>query len=144
MKIALPGADGAYDPRLRAADFRGVRPFAAPGRVVPFSATFTAGVGERHVNVWRLPTVPFLIRGAIFSVAGVTQDGTPERYRTDLQWLPDADTIGWWFRETAHGLKVLYRGGLLLEFAVFDQSRCEPDSHSFEAAATFARELLEG
>lgn len=52
----------------------------------------------------------------------ITQDGTPERYRTDLQWLPDADTIGWWFRETAHGLKVLYRGGLLLEFAVFDRA----------------------
>ena len=85
MKIALPGADGAYDPRLRAADFRGVRPFAAPGRVVPFSATFTAGVGERHVNVWRLPTVPFLIRGAIFSVAGVTQDGTPGQVDVDVQ-----------------------------------------------------------
>lgn len=52
----------------------------------------------------------------------ITQDGTPERYRTDLHWLPDADTIGWWFRETAHGLKVLYRTGLLLEFAVFDRA----------------------
>ena len=52
----------------------------------------------------------------------ITQDGTPERFRTDLAWLPDADAIGYWFRETAHGLKVLYRGGLLLEFAVFDRA----------------------
>lgn len=52
----------------------------------------------------------------------VTVDGTPERYRTDLAWLPDHDGIGFAVRETAHGLKVLYRSGLLLEFAVFDRA----------------------
>jgi hypothetical protein len=52
----------------------------------------------------------------------VTADGTPEEYRTDLSWLPFADDIGFWFRETAHGLKVLYRSGLIIEFAVFDRS----------------------
>ncbi|MDQ5975545.1 MAG: hypothetical protein QG661_2754, partial [Actinomycetota bacterium] len=39
----------------------------------------------------------------------ITADGTPERYRTDLSWLPDNEQIAFWFRETAHGLKVLYR-----------------------------------
>lgn len=52
----------------------------------------------------------------------VTVDGVQEHYRTDLSWLPDHQDIGWWFRETAHGLKVLYRSGLLLEFAVFDRA----------------------
>jgi hypothetical protein len=52
----------------------------------------------------------------------ITQDGTPEQLRTDLSWLPDADDIGYWFRDTPHGLKALYRSGLLLEFAVFDRA----------------------
>ncbi len=52
----------------------------------------------------------------------ITEDGTPEEYRTDLSWLPDSADIGIWFRETAHGLKVLYRSGLLVEFAVFDRA----------------------
>ncbi|MDP1879211.1 MAG: hypothetical protein Q8M17_16815 [Actinomycetota bacterium] len=51
----------------------------------------------------------------------ITEDGTPERYRTDLSWLPDPAGIALWFRETPHGLKVLYRSGLLVEFAVFDR-----------------------
>jgi hypothetical protein len=58
----------------------------------------------------------------------VTDDGSPEGYRTDLSWLPqgerlpDGDTLAFWFRETPHGLKALYRSGLLLEFAVFDRA----------------------
>lgn len=52
----------------------------------------------------------------------ITADGTPERYRTDLTWLPDSADLGFWFRETPHGLKALYRSGLLVEFAVFDRS----------------------
>jgi len=52
----------------------------------------------------------------------ITADGTPERYRTDLRWLPDSDAIAFSFRETAHGLKVLYRTGLMLEFAAFDRA----------------------
>ena len=51
----------------------------------------------------------------------ITQDGTPERYRTDLAWLPDPDEIAFSFRETPHGLKALYRSGLMAEFAVFDR-----------------------
>lgn len=58
----------------------------------------------------------------------ITADGTPEGYRTDLSWLPqgerlpDGDTLAFSFRETPHGLKALYRSGLLLEFAVFDRA----------------------
>ena len=51
----------------------------------------------------------------------IVESGRQESYRTDLSWLPNAEDIGLWFRETAHGLKVLYRSGLLLEFAVFDR-----------------------
>ncbi len=39
--------------------------------------------------------------------------------RDDLDWLPDPDRIVLSFAETAHGVKVLYDGGHLLEFAVF-------------------------
>lgn len=52
----------------------------------------------------------------------ITEDGTPEQLRTDLSWLPDADDIGLWFRDTPHGLKALYRSGLLVEFAIFDRA----------------------
>ncbi len=52
----------------------------------------------------------------------ITNDGTPEQFRTDLSWLPAAEDIAWSFRETAHGLKALYRSGLLIEFAVFDRA----------------------
>ncbi len=60
----------------------------------------------------------------------ITVDGVQEDLRTDLSWLPDHEGIGWWFRETPHGLKVLYRSGLLLEFAVFDRAEFEECSLS--------------
>jgi hypothetical protein len=50
----------------------------------------------------------------------ICRPGEQERLRTDLSWLPDAPEIVLAFRETAHGLKVLYGSGHLLEFAVFD------------------------
>jgi hypothetical protein len=50
----------------------------------------------------------------------VVAPGAQERFRSDLSWLPDAGAIALAFRETAHGLKVVYEGGHLLEFAVFD------------------------
>lgn len=52
----------------------------------------------------------------------VTVPGVQEHFRTDLGWLPNHLDIGWSFRETAHGLKVLYRSGLLIEFAIFDRA----------------------
>jgi hypothetical protein len=50
----------------------------------------------------------------------ITRPGEQERMRTDLSWLPDAGQIALSYRETAHGVKVLYRSAHLLEFAVFD------------------------
>ena len=50
----------------------------------------------------------------------VVDAGAQEDYRTDLSWLPDRDRIVLSYRETAHGLKVLYDNAHLLEFAVFD------------------------
>ena len=50
----------------------------------------------------------------------VVSSGTQESFRTDLSWLPDPGSIVFHFRETSHGLKVLYQNGHLLEFAVFD------------------------
>jgi hypothetical protein len=50
----------------------------------------------------------------------ICHPGEQERLRTGLSWLPDAGELAFWFRETAHGVKALYRSGHLLEFAVFD------------------------
>lgn len=52
----------------------------------------------------------------------VTEEGLAEGYRRDLSWLPDSDHIAWSPRETAHGLKVVYDFGHVLEFAVFNDS----------------------
>jgi hypothetical protein len=50
----------------------------------------------------------------------ISRPGEQERMRTDLSWLPDGDQIVLAYRETAHGVRVLYRTAHLLEFAVFD------------------------
>ena len=50
----------------------------------------------------------------------IVGDGEQERFRTDLAWLPDAERVALSFRETEHGVKVVYDDGHLLEFAVFD------------------------
>ncbi len=50
----------------------------------------------------------------------VVQPGLQEGFREHLGWLPDADRVAYRFRETAHGLKLLYESGHMLEFAVFD------------------------
>lgn len=55
----------------------------------------------------------------------VTQEGLGEKYRQDLSWLPFSDEIAWAPRETAHGLKVVYSFGHVLEFAVFNNSELE-------------------
>lgn len=48
----------------------------------------------------------------------ITRPGSQERLRRKLDWLPDHDDIAIAARETAHGLKVVYRDGHVLEFAV--------------------------
>jgi hypothetical protein len=50
----------------------------------------------------------------------ITPPGVQEALRGDLSWLPHAGRIALSFRETEHGLVVLYDDGHLLEFAVFD------------------------
>jgi hypothetical protein len=50
----------------------------------------------------------------------IVRTGDQEAFRRDLSWLPDAEDLVLSYRETAHGLKALYRNGHLLEFAVFD------------------------
>jgi hypothetical protein len=55
----------------------------------------------------------------------ITIQGVQEDMRQDLSWLPHAGEIVFHFRETEHGLKVLYHGGHLLEFAVFNQDELQ-------------------
>ena len=50
----------------------------------------------------------------------ISRPGEQERMRTDLSWLPGGEEIVLAYRETAHGVRVLYRDAHLLEFAVFD------------------------
>lgn len=50
----------------------------------------------------------------------ITESGEQEDFRRNLGWLPSSDEVVLALRETDHGLKVLYRNGHLLEFAVFD------------------------
>ncbi|MCI0708859.1 MAG: aminoglycoside 6-adenylyltransferase [Chloroflexi bacterium] len=50
----------------------------------------------------------------------IVQPSTQSFFRGQLDWLPDSDSIVLQFQETAHGLKVMYDSGHLIEFAVFD------------------------
>ncbi len=50
----------------------------------------------------------------------VTRAGAQERFRAGRWWLPAPERIAFSFRETAHGLKVLWDDGHLAEYAVFD------------------------
>ncbi len=50
----------------------------------------------------------------------VVVPGAQEAMRNDPAWLPDHERVILRFRETAHGVKLLYEHGHLIEFAVFD------------------------
>ena len=50
----------------------------------------------------------------------VAEPGTEEGFRNRLDWLPRPADIRFHFRETVHGLKVLYADPHLIEFAVFN------------------------
>lgn len=50
----------------------------------------------------------------------VVEPGTQESFRSNLDWVPRHDEIVLSFRETAHGVKAIFRDGHLIEFAVFD------------------------
>lgn len=55
----------------------------------------------------------------------VVKPNSGEDFRQDLSWLPNHGDIVLAPRETAHGLKVLYKSGLVLEFAVFEDAELE-------------------
>ena len=63
----------------------------------------------------------------------IVKDGMAEGFRQDLSWLPDASDVVIRPRETAHGLKVVYRDGHVLEFAVFDDHELELASVNYWA-----------
>ena len=51
----------------------------------------------------------------------IVKPQTQEYFRANTTWLPDAPNIVFQFRETEHGVKILYNSGHLLEYAVFDE-----------------------
>ena len=55
----------------------------------------------------------------------ITIHGVQEDMRRDLSWLPHAEAIIFHFRETEHGMKVLYDNGHLLEFAIFNEDELQ-------------------
>ena len=48
----------------------------------------------------------------------VVEEEVAERYRQDLEWLPDGPAVVLSPRETGHGLKAVFADGHVLEFAV--------------------------
>ena len=71
----------------------------------------------------------------------ITHPGAQEAMRQDLDWLPDPDQIVLNVRETAHGLKVLYADGHLIEFAIFDM---EHTGWSVETIRTLEAYISQG
>lgn len=55
----------------------------------------------------------------------IVKDGLGEKFRQDLSWLPGFAHVVIAPRETDHGLKVVYRDGHVLEFAVFEDRELE-------------------
>ena len=84
----------------------------------------------------------------------IVESGHQEHFRTNFHWLPEANEIIFSFRETAHGVKILYTNAHLLEFAIFDLNelnlarinryrilidRCELETH-MQKVVTFTKE----
>jgi hypothetical protein len=51
----------------------------------------------------------------------ITVKAVQEDFRQNLDWLPDSANIVIKYRETEHGLKVVFANGHLIEFAIFDE-----------------------
>lgn len=81
----------------------------ADGRVVGLVALGSMARQSHHPDEWS--DHDFFV---------VTEPGQQPAFRTDLRWLPNHEQIAVAFAETAHGLKIMYDDGHLLEFAVFD------------------------
>lgn len=69
----------------------------------------------------------------------VVEDQVAEKYRQELDWLPDSENILLRPRETQHGLKVMYRDGRLLEFAVFADSELDSQIAPQDRVVAFDR-----
>lgn len=69
----------------------------------------------------------------------IVEDEVAEKFRQDLFWLPDSETILLRPRETEHGLKVLYKSGRLLEFAVFANSELDSQIAPIDSVVVFDR-----
>jgi hypothetical protein len=63
----------------------------------------------------------------------IVKVGVGEDMRHDLSWLPNHEDVVIVARETAHGLKVVYRNGHVLEFAVFEDPELELASVNYWA-----------
>ena len=46
----------------------------------------------------------------------ITEEGEQEALRQKLTWLPNSDSIAFSFRETEHGLKVVYKSGFVISY----------------------------
>jgi hypothetical protein len=55
----------------------------------------------------------------------IVQNGLGESFRSRTDWLPNNQQILLAPRETEHGLKVLYKDGRMLEYAVFEDQELE-------------------
>lgn len=65
----------------------------------------------------------------------IVKKGVGESYRKNLDWLPNHTDILLAPRETAHGLKIVYKDLRLLEFAVFEDDELELASANDYAVA---------
>ena len=75
----------------------------------------------------------------------ITESNDQEPLRNDLSWLPQPQEIAFWFRETEHGLKVVYRSGDVLEFAIFDRDElrgCTVNHHRLAYGDEKVRQAL--
>lgn len=69
----------------------------------------------------------------------IVQDEAAERFRQELFWLPEHEQILLRPRETEHGLKVFYRNGRMLEFAVFADSELDNQIAPTDSLVVFDR-----
>ncbi len=75
----------------------------------------------------------------------ITEEGEQEGLRQNLTWLPNSDSIAFSFRETEHGLKVVYNSGAVLEFAIFscDELRsCTVNHHRLAYGNEIVKQAL--
>lgn len=73
----------------------------------------------------------------------VVKVGEGEAFRSNLSWLPQAESVAILARETAHGLKVVYENGHVLEFAVFEDPELELAAVNFWAVAVDKQDITE-